>query len=100
MRAEEEEQALKLYQYNEKTGNWLLVESLVRRIELTNNPQIHCWPDQKPEIALQRYLDTSSTERSWVENCSRYLSLNLQLFKSKEEYQKWLYHDWLGFIRE
>lgn len=97
LRAEEEEQALKLYQYNEKTGNWLLVESLVRRIELTNNPQIHCWPNQKPEIALEKYLNTISLGRSWAENCSRYLSLNLPKLA---EQKKWLYHDWLGFIRE
>ncbi len=97
LRAEEEEQALKLYQYNEKTGNWLLVESLVRRIDLVNNPQIHCWPNQKPEIALQKYLDTNSSGRSWIENCSRYLSLNLPKLA---EQKKWIYHDWLGFIRE
>ncbi|MBK0063613.1 MULTISPECIES: type I-F CRISPR-associated helicase Cas3f [unclassified Acinetobacter] len=97
LRAENEEQALKLYQYNEKTGNWLLVESLVRRIELVNNPQIHCWPNQKTEMALQKYLDMASVERGWSENCSRYLSLNLPKLADQK---KWLYHDWLGFIRE
>jgi len=97
LRAEEQELPLKLYQYNEKTGTWLLVESLVRRIELANNPQIHCWPNQKPEIALEKYLDATSVERNWSENCSRYLSLNLPKLADQK---KWLYHDWLGFVRE
>ncbi|KAA8733235.1 type I-F CRISPR-associated helicase Cas3 [Acinetobacter qingfengensis] len=97
LRSEDQEQPLKLYQYNEKTGNWLLVESQVKRIELTKNPQIHCWINQKPEMALQKYLDTTLSERSWVESCSRYLSLNLPKLKDQK---KWLYHDWLGFIRE
>lgn len=97
LRAEDEEQFLNLYQYNEKTGNWLLVESLVRRVEIANNPQIHCWPNQQPEKALQNYLDTISSDRSWSERCSRYLSLNLPKLPDQK---KWLYHDWLGFIRE
>lgn len=97
LRAVDEEQPLKLFQYNEKTGNWLLVESLVRRVDVVYNSQINCWPNQQPEMALQKYLDTISLDRGWAENCSRYLSLNLPKLA---EQKKWLYHDWLGFIRE
>ncbi|MEG0131853.1 MAG: type I-F CRISPR-associated helicase Cas3f [Acinetobacter sp.] len=93
----DEEQPLELYEFNNKTGNWLYKQSLVRNIELIENTQIHCWPNQNPEKALMKYLDTISSERSWIENCSRYLSLTLPELK---EHQKWLYHDWLGFIRE
>lgn len=96
-RAEQEEGELGLYAYNDKTGNWLYSESLIRRVELADNPQIHCWPNQKPQQALLKYLDTISSERSWPENCGRYLSLNLPDLK---DLQKWKYHDWLGFIRE
>ncbi|MCB1657502.1 MAG: type I-F CRISPR-associated helicase Cas3, partial [Pseudomonadales bacterium] len=97
LRAEDEEQPLKLYQYNQNTGNWLLVDSLVKALTLAENPQIQCWPNQKPNMALRKYLDTISVERSWLENCARYLSVNLPKLK---EQKKWLYHDFLGFIRE
>lgn len=93
----EEEQPLELQEYNDQTGNWLKKESLVRRIELAENSQIHCWPNQQPESALMKYLDTNPNERTWMENCGRYLSLNLPELK---ENRKWLYHNWLGFIRE
>lgn len=96
-RAEEEESELGLYAYNDKTGNWLYEESLIRRVELPNNPQIHCWPNQNPQQALQKYVEVHPNERIWIENCGRYLSLNLpELSKQR----KWKYHDWLGFIRE
>lgn len=97
LRAEEQEQSLQLYKYNQDTGNWLLQESLIKRIKLADNPQIHCWPNQKPENALNTYLDTISAEQQWIESCNRYLSLNLPELK---DHKKWLYHDWLGFIRE
>ena len=61
------------------------------------NAQIHCWPNQDPAQALIKYLDTNSNERSWIENCGRYLSLTLPELSGQ---RKWLYHDWLGFIRE
>ncbi|WP_374663967.1 type I-F CRISPR-associated helicase Cas3f [Acinetobacter sp.] len=93
----EEEQPLELQEYNDKTGNWLKKESLVRRVELVDNSQIHCWPNQNPEQALAKYLDTNPNDHSWMENCGRYLSLTLP---ELAEQRKWIYHDWLGFIRE
>lgn len=93
----EEEQPLELNEYNDKTGNWLKRESFVRQVELFKNAQIHCWPNQDPAQALIKYLDTNSNERSWIENCGRYLSLTLPELSGQ---RKWLYHDWLGFIRE
>lgn len=93
----EEDQDLELHEYNDKTGNWLKRESWLRRVELTENSQIHCWPNQNPKLALMKYLDTISSDRSWIENCGRYLSLTLPILA---EQKKWLYHDWLGFIRE
>ncbi len=96
-RAEEEEEELGLYAYNDKTGNWLYEESLIRRIELPDNQQTHCWPNQNPQQALLKYLEVKPNERIWSENCGRYLSLNLPELK---DLQKWKYHDWLGFIRE
>lgn len=93
----EEDQHLELYEYNDKTGNWLKNEILLRRIELSENGQIHCWPNQKPEQALMKYLDTNPNDRTWIENCGRYLSLTLPELK---EQRKWIYHNWLGFIRE
>jgi CRISPR-associated endonuclease/helicase Cas3 len=93
----EDDQYLELYEYNDKTGNWLKHESLLRRIALSENSQIHCWPNQKPEDALLKYLDINSNDRTWIENCGRYLSLTLPELK---EQRKWIYHDWLGFIRE
>ncbi|HJF28000.1 MAG TPA: type I-F CRISPR-associated helicase Cas3f [Acinetobacter lwoffii] len=93
----EEDQDLELYEYNDKTGNWLKRESKLRRVELTENSQIHCWPNQNPEQALLKYLDTNPNDRTWIENCGRYLSLTLP---ELTEQKKWLYHPWLGFIRE
>ncbi|WP_353143342.1 type I-F CRISPR-associated helicase Cas3f [Acinetobacter pragensis] len=93
----EEEQPLELHEYNPKTGNWLKRESFVRRIELTDNAQIHCWPNQDPAKALTKYLDATSSDRNWNDNCGRYLSLTLP---ELAEQKKWLYHNWLGFIRE
>lgn len=97
LRTEQPEQPLQLQQYNQDTGNWLLKESLMRRVELAVNPQIHCWPNQKPENALSKYLVTISSEAEWVDSCSRYLSLNLPTLQDNK---KWLYHNWLGFIRD
>ena len=96
-RADEEEEALGLYAYNDKTGNWLYEESLIRRVELNENLQIHCWPNQNPQQALHKYLDVNPNDRIWSENCGCYLSLNLPELK---DLKKWKYHDWLGFIRE
>ena len=93
----EEEQELMLSEYDNKTGSWLKRESFLRRIELNENRQIHCWPNQNPQQALQKYVEVHPNDRIWSENCGRYLSLNLPDLK---DLQKWKYHNWLGFIRE
>lgn len=94
--SKDENQPLALHQYSESDGYWMMCDGLLNRIELEKHAKINLWPNVAAEKLLKKYIDTIKEQGDWSENCQKYLSLNLPKLAHG---RRWLYHDWLGFIR-
>lgn len=96
-KAKEQGDALKMHEFDRKTGGWGLSDSLLTPAIIKPHAQVNVWPCADLDEALAQQ-QARTPEKSWPYLGAKYLSMSLPKGNDGDS-QKWQYHDWLGFIR-